>query len=175
MNSFVGFVKKYALIRSIISLLTGVALIIWPEIFIQIIVYLLGAYVVALGIGSLVSARKNGGNGSVLGGILMMVLGVCMFLFYRQIASFLPIFLGILFVLLGVIQIFQGFQVRKYTGKVNVLQMLLGVLVLAGGVIGVMNPFGTLSLLFQVFGIVTLVAAVNEFIFFLNMRKIDKE
>ncbi len=175
MNSMVGFLKKYALIRSIISLAMGVALILWPEIFIQIIVYLIGAYVVILGIMGLFSARKGGGTASVLGGILMIVLGVCMFLFYMQIASILPIFLGILFILLGVIQFFQGFQVRKYTGKVNVIQMVMGALVVAGGVVGVTQPAAVASFLFQIFGVIMLIAGVNEFIFYLNMRKIDKE
>ncbi len=175
MSSLIEVVKKYALVRAIVSLLMGVALILWPELFIQIIVYLIGAYVVIMGIMGLFSARKGGGSASVLGGVLMIALGVCMFLFYQAIASILPVFIGILFILLGVVQFFQGFRMRKYTGKVNVLQMLLGALVLAGGVVGILNPFGTLSLLFQVFGVVMLVSCVNEFGFYLNMRKIDKE
>ncbi len=175
MGSLFEFLKKYSLIRSIIALLMGVALIIWPEVFIRIIVYLIGSYVVILGIVSLLSVRKGGGTASVLGGILTIVLGVCMFLFYMQIASIFPIFMGVLFILLGVIQFFQGVQARKYTGKINIFQMVMGALVLAGGVVGVLAPAAVASFLFQIFGAIMIIAGINEFSFYLSMRKINKD
>lgn len=167
--------KKYAIFRCVFYLVLGLAMLIFPDTVVQIIIYILAAYAVISGIISLVSSRKaEGGSGSLVGGILLIALGVCLFLFYKAIASILPIFVGVMMILIGIAQLAQAFGARQYTGKLNVFQLILGLLVLVGGVVGVLNPFGSLIILFRVFGALTLIMAVNEFSLFLTLRKAGK-
>ncbi len=166
--------KKYALLRAILYLLLGLAMLIFPETVITAIVYIIGGYAVIMGVMSIFSGRGKdgqGGSGGLVGGILLIALGVCMFIFSRFIASILPLVLGILMLIVGITQIVAAIGMRSLTGKINVFQLVLGILVLVGGVLGIINPFGTLALLVRVLGGVLIITAVNEFSLYLSLRK----
>ncbi|MDL2253223.1 DUF308 domain-containing protein [Ruminococcaceae bacterium OttesenSCG-928-I18] len=172
MGSFLETMKRYALLRTVFYLVLGIAMLAFPEAVITFIIYIFAAYCVLMGIINIVASRREGGGtGGLVSGILLLVLGVCLFLFSRAFASILPIVLGILLFILGITQIVQAFGAKQYTGKVNVLGLILGVLVLIGGLLGVVDPFGSLVLLFRLFGVVLLILAINEFSLYLSLRK----
>ncbi len=169
MRSFVDSMKKYSLFRCIFYLLLGLAMLIFPESIILVIVYILGAYAAVSGIISIITARKSGG--SIVGGILMILLGVCLVVFNGLLPTLFFTLIGLFMILIGVLQLMQSFAARRYSGKLNVLQLILGLLVLVGGVAGIINPFGGTTVLVMVFGAVALIMAVNEFSLYLSLRK----
>ncbi len=169
MRSFVDTLKKYSLLRCIFYLLLGLAMLIFPDSIVLVIVYILGAYAALSGVFSIITARKTGG--SMVGGILLIALGVLLVVFNQLLPTLFFTLIGVFMILIGVLQLVQSITAHKNGGKLNIFQLILGLLVLVGGVAGIINPFGGTTVLVMVFGVVALIMAVNEFSLYLSLRK----
>lgn len=170
--------SRHALLRTFVYLVFGVALLAFPQLVIQVIVYLLAAYVIVLGcinIYNFICCRSWGSLGyDLVSGILMVVLGLLMILFSRQVAGILPLFLGVLLIIGGLSGLIQSIAYGRLAGHASVLLILLNLLVVAGGVLVVLNPFGSAVLLLQIYGGVTIVLAAGEVISFFNYRGLSR-
>lgn len=176
MRNLFNTFARYTLLRFVFYLLLGLAMLFMPAAIITAIVYIIGGYLVVMGLVNIAMyfMHKSDSSFELVGGILLAVIGVLLFVFTRQVASILPIFIGVFLVLAGIFQLVQGLDSKRVLGKFNWLQIVLGILVIVGGVIGIINPFDTLVVLFQLFGALLLIMAVNELLAYIQLKKIAK-
>ncbi|MGD9559418.1 MAG: HdeD family acid-resistance protein [Oscillospiraceae bacterium] len=176
MRTLFDVLSRHALVRAVLDILLGLAMLIFPQPVIQAIVYLLAAYAAVVGIIGIVQYIRNRQQGvyELVVGILLVILAALMVAFTRPLVSVLPFFIGALLVIAGAFQAGQAIQARRVWGRVNVLQLVLGVLVIAGGVVGIVNPFASLVFLFRVFGGVILVMGVNELLIAIAAKRAAK-
>lgn len=174
MRSVYNKMANTAILRVVVYLLLGLAMLIFPEIIISAIVYIVAAVFILMGAVKLVTYfkyRGEGGSYDLFSAIVAILVGIVLIIFTHQVASILPIFLGALLILVGIYQLAQQINAGKYGMRANFVQMLLSVLIIAGGVVGIVNPFGSLAVLFRVFGAFIVVMGVNELISLIALKR----
>lgn len=122
-----GFAENYELVSAILSLLFGAALIVsnfFQFMVSTVIIYILAAWIAMLGIFRLLVASNlrrleadtsvfiNNYNVQMIGGVLLILIAVLIFIRPSIVTAMLGIFIGICLLLFGVQQIISA--VRNY-------------------------------------------------------------
>ena len=122
-----GFAENYELVSAILSLLFGAALIVsnfFQFMVSTVIIYILAAWIAMLGIFRLLVASNlrrleadtsvfiNNYNAQMIGGVLLILIAVLIFIRPSIVTAMLGIFIGICLLLFGVQQIISA--VRNY-------------------------------------------------------------
>lgn len=166
---------KYAIIRAVLLGVLGILMLLFPEPLLKAIVYILAGYVIlngALAIWGYVRQKERGLYGyEFVTGCLLIALGIVMLLFSRQLISVLPVFMGVLMVLTGASYFVNALSDRA--GR-SWLLIALALVVLIGGIVVIANPFGTLTTLMRVFGVLLLVSCVDELATYIHFRDMTK-
>lgn len=176
MNPFFAFYdRSYGYSRAIITLIAGLLLVSWPDAVAKTIVIILGSFVAAVGIISLVLSfvgkwKKEEASLISMNAIVDIVLGVVIIIFNQFFASIIMYLFGILLLLFGLSEIISLLQTLR-SAKVSWTLFIGPVITIICGVIIFFNPFKTLQWLFVFFGISLLVYSISEFIATYKVRK----
>ncbi|MBP1046516.1 DUF308 domain-containing protein [Enterococcus sp. BWM-S5] len=178
MDTLIHSIKKYALLRGIIYILLGLAVVINPSAVFKVAVYAVSGYLAFMGILDLldgIKEKRTSGvyNSSFVLGIFLLIVAAIVLIFAKGIVSILPIFLGLLIAVFGLSRIVQSFNLKQYVNVNWTLFFIYGVILLIGGLLLVFNPFRSVLFLFQLFGGILIFMGISEFLTFLQLRKID--
>ena len=162
--------QRYALLRSAIYIIAGLAIVINPTAVFHFIGYLITAYFVLLGILNLLEANKNrkqtGAWGfGLISGIGFFILALIVWVFAAAIVSLLPVILGLVIILKSLIQLFVGLNTRSKGWSAY------SILLLIGGLILLFNPFKSVMILFQLFGGLLIFMGISEIITYFKVNK----
>ena len=162
--------QRYALLRSAIYIIAGLAIVINPTAVFHFIGYLITAYFVLLGILNLLEANKNrkqtGAWGfGLISGIVFFILALIVWVFAAAIVSILPVILGLVIILKSLFQLFVGLNTRSKGWSAY------GILLLIGGLILLFNPFKSVIVLFQLFGGLLIFMGISEIISYFKVNK----
>jgi uncharacterized membrane protein HdeD (DUF308 family) len=104
-----------SLIIGLLSIIVGFALLRSPFQSLEVLIFVLGVVWVAQGIVTFVSAfeRKEGRNWGIFMGILGVVAGIIVLEYPAMSAATLALFGGIWLIILGGMQIYAAFQLRR--------------------------------------------------------------
>lgn len=160
-------------LRGVLSILLGLALIIWPETAITYLVITLGVLFILPGIFSLISyfTRPKELVGSHFpiegaGSILLGIWLVAMPAFFVNIVMYV---LGACLLIAGIQQFFTLLRARKYYWVPWGLYVIPSLLLITG-IIVLLNPFDTASAVFIVFGIAIVAYGVSELVNWYRFR-----
>ncbi|EMF0149330.1 DUF308 domain-containing protein [Enterococcus hirae] len=164
--------QRYALLRSAIYIIAGLAIVINPTAVFHFIGYLITAYFVLLGILNLLEANKNRKQTSAWGfglisGIAFFILALIVWVFAAAIVSLLPVILGLVIILKSLFQLFVGLNTRSKGWSAY------SILLLIGGLILLFNPFKSVMILFQLFGGLLIFMGISEIITYFKVNKRD--
>lgn len=153
--------RRHALLRAIVFILLGVAIAINPDAVFDFIAYLIAGYLILLGIINIFEnyrlKKKTGVYGlGLAGGIIQIILAIFVLFLAPTIVSILPFLLGLSIVLNGIFQL----VVALNSGQAGWL-VYSALLIIVGAVL-VFNPFQTLLVLFQVFGVIVVIMGISE-------------
>lgn len=169
-----GFFQKftqYALLRAALLAVLGILMLLFPGTLLNLIVYIVAACVIIYGVVNIINyirTRTTAVNGfEFVVGCLLLVLGLVMILFSRQIVSILPIFLGVLLVIGGASYFVNAWGAGE---QKNIPLLLLSALIIIGGLLVIFNPFGSMELLCRIFGLLLLLSCVDELFAFFTYR-----
>ncbi len=148
-----------------IALLTGLALIVWPDTAIRTLLLFLGCVFITTGVFSLVSLIRmqgSAGPGSFLSinGLITLLLGILLVSFPDFFVNFVMFFFGSILVVLGALQFFSLISMQD--GQVSLMQYLAPVLIFLSGVIIFVNPFRAAETIFLFFGFIALFYGLTE-------------
>ncbi|MDL2327994.1 DUF308 domain-containing protein [Ruminococcaceae bacterium OttesenSCG-928-A11] len=170
---------RYALLRGVLYIALGVLMLIAPEPVMQVIVYVLAGYAITMGIINIVAGLRDQTAGALgfdfVSGAMLIVLGVVMIIFTRGILSVLPIFLGVMLVIAGIARLAEAVGGGPQMGASRILLIVLAVLIAAGGIVIIVNPFTSAVILFQVFGALVVMQGVGEVISYFTFKRIGKQ
>ena len=177
MRSLFEKLKKYALLRSIIYILLGAAIIYDPIIVLKWILYIIAAYFALIGIISIITAiskiKEEGlANFDFISGIILVLVGICIVAFAVQISLFIHVLMGILVVVSGSTYFAMGLDVQKSKIVSGVPLMIFSIIVIVAGVLLLVNPFGTQALLFRIFAVALIIMGIGEIVSMITYRKI---
>lgn len=166
------------LVRAILAILAGIALIVWPDKSLDIIVKVIAAAVVASGIFSLILgiiARRAGGLAvPVLNTIVTILVGVLLFGFSGEVTDIILYLVGFIAVLFGLFQGISLISARSFL-RLSFLSFLLPVLCFFGGILMLVEPDFVKNAAVIVTGSIFLVYGISELVVSWQMNKAMKE
>ena len=160
----------------------GVALIIWPATSINVFCYVLGGVTAAYGLWQVyrfISHRdERYSTLSLMVGIVALALGICFFVKPELFASILPFILGLYLIFDGVVKLQASIDIKKDGYEKWGILLLLAVLMIALGVVILLNPFQSAQVLITFIGICMLADGVinlfNAFVVWQHLRALKK-
>jgi uncharacterized membrane protein HdeD (DUF308 family) len=164
-------VIRYTILRSVLAIAAGTAIVLWPQAAVIYLVILTGILFTLSGAWSLggyciVRNRKEKeqapaffpfeGAGSALFGILLIVMPG----FFVHILMYI---LGALLVIAGLQQLLFLFKAREYV-RVGAGFHVLPALILVTGILILAYPFESASNTFVLFGVTGIIYGINELV-----------
>ena len=170
------FHPTYGIIRSIIALLLGLSLVIWPGVAVDAFVRILGAVMilvggVALGINFLGKERLGFLFAST--GIIAVVFGIILLAFPDFFVNLLSYLFGILMLFFSIGEIATLLSAGKYT-KVKFAFYISPILIFLAGIFLIVRPMDAAKAVFIFFGIALMFYAVFEFVLAIKFSKVFK-
>ncbi len=170
------FNPTYGIIRSIIALLLGLSLVIWPGVAVDAFVRILGAVMilvggVALGINFLGKERLGFLFAST--GIIAVVFGIVLLAFPDFFVNLLSYLFGILMLFFSIGEIATLLSAGKYT-KVKFGFYIIPILIFLAGIFLIVRPMDAAKAVFIFFGISMIFYAVFEFVLAVKFSKVFK-
>ena len=173
---------NYAAFCSICALITGVLLVVWPDVAINYLVITIGVLFLLPGLFGLFSyfsvARKQEQAGIHVG-FPVIALGSALFGFWLMInptffVNILMYVLGVLLVLGGLSQLMNFMTLRSYA-HVPVGVFVIPALILAAGIVVLFDPFEAATIPFIILGVSGIVYGATDLIRLLEFRKRMKD
>lgn len=161
------FMKSSYTASSLIYILIGLALLLWPELSLKMVCYLFGAVILIKGISSIrayiiAQDRFFFSYFSLVFGIITTALGIFLLVKPTMVVSVLPILVGIFVILDGLVRFQSAFEL-KAAGHTSWWSFLLLALLSAGlGLLMLFNPFASVQVLVMAIGVILLLeGAIN--------------
>ena len=155
--------RVYSAIRGALMLALGMALLIWPETMLNVIVKLIAAFLIAAGIVTLYFTREEKKNAvqddhkgflksfASLNVAVYLCFGILIFLFPSFFVSILVFLFGAILLLLGIGQLVNLFLSSRHT-KLSGYMYIVPAVVTICGIILFFQPFTAKNVLTMFFG-----------------------
>ena len=157
------------IISSIIAIILGIVLVIWPAVVAQSIVQILGILLIAAGVISLFSFLKSKSSLLLASIILEVLIGIVFLSAPVFILKYLFIVMGILLVAAGIGEIVRLVKM-SYGLKASWKLFLLPAIVTACGLFLVFCPKTSTSLVVIYFGVALIIYGISELITAIKLR-----
>lgn len=156
MNNVLNQFKRFAILRTMLFISLGVLLLANPQLVIKSFVYIVSGYLVVLAILNILKALKEHHSSWVsydfITGCMYLLLGIIAFVFSKPLISFLPIVLGLLTVLNGLLHLGSGSTVKEVNPRYRISIISYSIILILAGCILIFNPFKSVILLLRIFG-----------------------
>lgn len=168
-----------SVLRSILAVILGLVLILWPESVIHYLVMLIGIFFIIPGIISFINyftydELQNNGRKKLfpIDGIGSLLLGGWLVIMPGFFVNTMMYLLGAVLIIAGVQQIITLAKARNWS-SVPVSFYILPTLILVTGCMIIYNPASIAANTFVIFGIAIMIYGVTEFINWYKFRKRD--
>lgn len=168
--------KETTLITSIIYLLLGLFMIIFPEIVSNSISYVIGALILFFGLTKMISyfnlEYKNFFTGFLLFiSLAAIILGIYIIFAPETFISMIPFMIGLVIIVNGIQKISQAFYIKKFQ-ETNVTPLFIyAAILIVLGVLLISNPFGAIQIVIRIIGIFLVIDSIEEY---WTMKKYEK-
>ena len=152
---------------SVLYLMLGVVLLLWPTLVMDIISYAFGAILLLYGLFAIIGFYRSEDRrgGAFLGlflGIVAAAVGAIMVLYPPLIQSIIPVILGLYIAIDGLLSLKRTLELQRMDYARWNVNLILSVISAALGIFVVFHPLLTEAALFRVIGIVLLYAGVSD-------------
>ena len=162
-----------SIILSVLFMIVGILLIVWPKASLDTFAYVIGTIMIIYGIYSFIDSFSI--NPALC--LFQMTLGICVFLNPSIFESILPIALGIFFIISGAFSSRISFIIKDIDNS-YILSLFTSILMIICGVVLIINPGNTALVITTLIGIILIVysvsAIVDMFVFKSRVKEIDK-
>ena len=150
--------KTNVMISSLLCIVIGIVLVIWPDLTMEIACLAIGAVLLVGGIIRLISyfTARDGSVYSQMNlifGIVLIVVGGLILWQWDKVLEIVPIIVGIVIVLHGINDLRQAYTLFKNKYDKWWVALILGLLTAAFGVLLILNPFAALDTVVILIGI----------------------
>lgn len=167
------------LIATIALFLLGLVLLIWPEGSALAVCYIAAALLCAYGAYNVVCYFLHAPGLGVMNprftrGVIALVVGLVIFVRPGLLASVLPVAMGCVLVLGGVVKLQVALDLMRMHMRLWWLDAIAAALSVTAGAIAIANPFALLAMLTRFIGLSLLVEAVLDISTLLAVRRIKR-
>ena len=170
------FNPTYGIIRSLIALLLGLAIVIWPSVAVDAFVRVLGAAMILVGgvsLGINFLGKERLGFMFAFSGIIAVVFGIILLVFPDFFVNLLSYLFGVLMLFFSIGEIATQLSASKYT-NVKFAFYIIPIIIFIGGIFMIVNPVEAIKTVFVIFGIALILYAVCEFVMSVRFKKVFK-
>lgn len=180
MKEIMKEMKRSLILTSVLYILLGLVLVIWPDSAARLICYCLGAALVIFGIFRVInyftiSISSLLFRNDLLIGLTSLGAGLFLIFFPEIIISILPFVLGLVIVFGSFVKLQHSVDLKRigYTGWW--IDLLLSVLTIVLGIIVLFNPFFAAATLIIFIGASFIVEGITDLWTFIRIRRRVKE
>lgn len=160
-------IKGTYLLFSILSLLLGLALLIFPALSSRIVCYLLGGLCLAWAAVKLIGyftkdPYRLAFQFDLALGILCLILGLILICFSRMVLSFLPVIVGIYTVVGGVFKLQTAFEARRFGITSWPWMLLASAAAIVVGALVLILPYQTALLGIRLMGLAIIAGGIED-------------
>ncbi len=164
--------------RGALMAVFGLATLVWPALTAAVLIAVFGAYAVIDGVITLAygfSRRRTrqGGNGWLLQGGIAVVAGLIALFWPVATGAVVLFVLGFWALLIGVVILVIGLQLRRSSPRFWWAPSALGILGIVFGLVLIVQPAETMVVLAAVLGVLTLIGGVMLIVGGLRLRKLQ--
>lgn len=169
-------IRSNMTMTAVVCLAIGAVLLIYPDMFLQVACYVLGALFIAYGVlGVLGCVRAHiMSMGTLIISIAAAAVGIFVITQPRTIGSILPIIIGLILLLDGLVNLRHGLGLRRFGDASWKSVVVLGVITVAFGAIILLNPYSTATVTFRLIGIALVYNGLSDVIILFRMNKASK-
>lgn len=154
-------IRKNELVSSLVLLIVGIILTIWPDTTLNIAVNLVGSVVIIFGIANLIMWYKNNNNyASLFLGILAIIVGIFIIVKSEVVISIIHILLGIAILADGITNIKTLLDVKTNTRSWTVL-FISAIITSILGILLIIKPIFIADMVIRIGGIVMIMCALE--------------
>ena len=180
MDNLMKNLMKSSLLSSIALAILGVLLIFQSEITIVTISYVLGAFLVAIGVIAILNYKKdldagNKNDLNIIYGIVSAILGIVVISNPEGIASIIPFVIGVIIILNSGTKIQYSMELKKENNDLWKSTLILSLITFLCGILLIFNPFKGAVFITKVVGILILAYAILDIASTLVIRNTFKE
>jgi uncharacterized membrane protein HdeD (DUF308 family) len=167
-----------ALIRGLLTILTGILFLSLPDLTLKSVIMTIGAMILASGLFSLLFSylgnKKRNSNSSSFQGIFNILLGVIFLISPLVIVKVFGFFFGVIFLLLGTFQAFGalGTLTKSLWSWVN---LIFGILLISGGFFLLVHPIESAENILTFLGAIMIAYGILQLITAWRLRKMPKQ
>ena len=167
-----------AVIESLVILILGILLIVWPDTMIKIISYIVGAFFIVKGGFQVISYFMENGqndffNNKLLSGVVSILIGITALVIGEDIANIFRVIIGVLIIYESLVRVSTAIKLHaasidiwKYVLIIALIMMVLGVFVTfnSGAVVTIIGWMMVVTGLIGIVGDVMFIQHVNTII-----------
>jgi hypothetical protein len=164
MKEFMRRIRADYMLSSILCILMGVAVIVWPEYISGIIGTLCAIVLIAIGavyLGSYFLHVVTNGFSAALGAVVLL-LGVWVLIQPEIVLTVIPVVIGVMLAAHGVRGLRESLAARKFGADTWGIGAVLAAISIVLGVICIVDAFGVVKLAFWVIGIALIYNGVSN-------------
>ncbi len=167
-NKFVDL----SIIASIIFTIIGLCLIIFPDVSLNIMSYVIGGLFLIFGI-YLFTINYNSLilTDMIFFGVMMVLLGVILIVYPKLIAQLIPIVLGIWFITDSIVKIRISLSLKDYDDTPWVLTLILSIISMLCGVVFILHPLASSEVITTFIGVLIMIYALSDIIDMFMFKK----
>lgn len=162
-------VKSTTIVSSIMYILIGLVMVIFPEFVNDFIWYIIGGLIVVFGILQLMNYFSTPYKNFLTGVVLLIslasiALGVYVIFSPEKLISLVPLTIGVIMIVDGIQKLIQIQSIKK-AGYDNPIALLIyALLLIVLGIILIKNPFGAILTVIRIIGVFLITDAIEELI-----------
>ena len=165
-----------SIVVSVLFILIGLGMIVFPEISLDVIAYTLATIFVVLGVYLFILDNKAAYLlDTMLIGVLLIIMGILLFIYPKSFSLLIPIVLGIWIIADSLFKIRLSISLKDYDDIPWVLLLILSIVSLICGIIFIIHPLASSSIITMLFGSLIIVYAVSDIVDMVMFKKyVDK-
>ena len=176
-KSFFQTLRKNWIMSSVITVLAGLILVLFPTGTLKVISYVLGAVAIIMGVVRTVRYFKQDHTypflfqSDLMVGLLVVAFGLFLVIFPDTVISMVPFVFGILLIGCGVGNVLRAVDARNAGLSSWAVLLALAVISIAAGVVCLANPFTVMETAVTVIGAALIYVGITDIITTLAVSK----
>lgn len=178
MLDFLKGAKKFSLYSGVIAMIMGVILLVFPSVTVNVICYIIGIALIAVGVVLVISFISN--HSSVLSalaivpGALAIVFGIVLCAKSEFFISIIQFLIGLFLVVKGIGDIFKSVSIKLLMPGWW-LSAVTAVLVTIAGLLIIFNPFHSAVIITRLIGISFIVFSIIDISIYFRMKNAQSQ
>ncbi len=170
--------RNSLIIMSVLYLILGIIMLIFPTEVSDFICYLVGLMFVFLGVSAVVMYMKEDektpfSSFTLVFGILFGAFGVYIVLNPKLLASFIPLVVGVFLIVDSISKLSLSFDLKKIQYKNWWQMMIVAFVILACGIFLLTNPFAVVKVSIMVIGAILIALSISNIFTIYSYSKVS--